>query len=523
MAHSRLSSCLPLALIITGHLLFGAAYAILTPTWQVPDEPAHFNYVQHVAAHGNLPVLQNGDFPYEYLEQIKAARFPRDMPVTPIRYESWQPPLYYSIAALLLRDARSLPTEDQVVILRLFSVLLAAGSLLLIHRIVSSLTPGDKGLPLYAVGFAATIPMHLALSAGVSNDALAELLLLAVLWQSIEAVQRGVNLSRSVLLGILLGLVLLTKTTVYVAIPVAVAALYLAPCVSGSDEPCMGHKLRSLLHIGTIALLFGMPWFLRNAQVYGGLDLLAWQRHDSVVTGQLRTAELLQQVGLRGYLTQFVVISFHSFWAQFGWMGVLIDARLYQALALFSGLLVLGFGIRATRVVLTLRQAYSGPWRPISRLHSGMYSVLHHLKHDAGRLPRRDLILLAWSALLTLGLYLGYNTKFVQFQGRYLFPAMAAWAWGAAVGLQELLRPRTARPTALVLAACGSIMLVMGTLGFGFSVWSVLLVAGSGLAVALGSRLSQRWPHLAPGLLYLGLLTLDWLCLWRFVVPALQG
>jgi hypothetical protein len=86
----------------------------------VPDEPAHYNYVRFVALERSLPVLQPGDYDQGYLERIKAERFPPSMPIDSIRYEFWQPPLYYILAAPIY-----LATGGSLLGLRLFSV--AAG------------------------------------------------------------------------------------------------------------------------------------------------------------------------------------------------------------------------------------------------------------------------------------------------------------------------------------------------------------------------------------------------------------
>ena len=95
---SRLASSV-LAAILLVYLLLGVAFAVLTPAWQAPDEPAHYNYVRYVAETGNFPVLHMGDYPHAYMEQIKAAGFPPGMPIDTIRYEFHQPPLYYVLAA----------------------------------------------------------------------------------------------------------------------------------------------------------------------------------------------------------------------------------------------------------------------------------------------------------------------------------------------------------------------------------------------------------------------------------------
>src|SRR5258706_212735 len=88
-----------LYLILLAYIALGAQYAVRTPAWQIPDEPAHYNYIRAIVEQHALPVLQAGDYNEAYLDQLKAALFPPDLPVTGIRYESWQPPLYYLLAA----------------------------------------------------------------------------------------------------------------------------------------------------------------------------------------------------------------------------------------------------------------------------------------------------------------------------------------------------------------------------------------------------------------------------------------
>src|ERR1700738_4195072 len=91
-----------LALIVLAFLIIGALYATKTPAWEVPDEPAHYNYVAQVALNGCCPTLQLGDWDNDYLNAIKAAKFsPASLNgrLSTIRYEDHQPPLYYLLAA----------------------------------------------------------------------------------------------------------------------------------------------------------------------------------------------------------------------------------------------------------------------------------------------------------------------------------------------------------------------------------------------------------------------------------------
>ena len=37
-----------LGLTVAAYLTIGVLYGFRTPAWQVPDEPAHYNYVRHL-------------------------------------------------------------------------------------------------------------------------------------------------------------------------------------------------------------------------------------------------------------------------------------------------------------------------------------------------------------------------------------------------------------------------------------------------------------------------------------------
>ncbi|MDQ3810104.1 MAG: hypothetical protein M3336_07430, partial [Chloroflexota bacterium] len=116
---------LGLAAAIGAHLLLGFAYATSTPLWQNPDEPAHFNYVAQVAETATLPELRAGDWDSALLERLKHGQLGPGESIASIRYESWQPPLYYLLAAPVYRLGS--PEEPaRVLRLRLLGVALGA-------------------------------------------------------------------------------------------------------------------------------------------------------------------------------------------------------------------------------------------------------------------------------------------------------------------------------------------------------------------------------------------------------------
>jgi 4-amino-4-deoxy-L-arabinose transferase-like glycosyltransferase len=458
--HVLFSRC-ALAAIVAVYCLLGFAYAVETPKWQTPDEPAHYNYILYLAENGRFPVLQQGDYPHEYLEEIKAAGFPPEMSIQTIRYESHQPPLYYALAALLFRLTSPLGFDVQFLALRLFSVALGVGVLLVAYAIASAVFPDDPYVPLTATAMIATLPMHIATTAAINNDTLAEVILALIIWLSIEEIKEGLTLGRTVVLGALVALALLTKTTIYVAvILVVVVALVVRARASG------WRTVHRQVGIMCGLALLSVWWFVRNVLTYGDLDLFGWHRHDSIVFGQPTTADWIAKYGLAQTVQDFLEVSFRSFWAQFGWMGVLIDSRLYLFLALISVAVSVGFLLWLARVVR----------------HPQMLTGFQ----------RRALVLLLVVLLTAVAAHVWYNLKFVQHQGRYVFPALVPISIAFALGLLEW-------PTLLSEAISR-------------------LSTRRRFAAALPSALRGA----ALFVFYVAFLILDVVCLYVFILPQLR-
>src|SRR5690348_2371298 len=113
----RQLSRLALYVILLAYIGLGTLYAVRTPAWQVPDEPAHYNYIGAIVEQHALPVLQAGDYDEAYLNQLKSQLFPPNLPVSGIRYEGWQPPLYYLLAAPIFAA-----TGGSLIAVRLFTL-----------------------------------------------------------------------------------------------------------------------------------------------------------------------------------------------------------------------------------------------------------------------------------------------------------------------------------------------------------------------------------------------------------------
>lgn len=400
-----------LAVLLIASLLLGTGYAVRTPLWQNPDEPAHFNYVVHFATTGTFPILRPGDWDQGYLEQLTARKFPPDMPVDRLRYESHQPPLYYALGALVLRGTPGLmdaPVERQVRALRLFSVLLGAAAAVPVYLAVKTLFPQPAWVSWATVGFMTALPQRTAVNAAVSNDALTELMAGLLLWWLVGLLRTRLPPPswRSALLpGLLVGLALLTKLVLYLPLLSIPVALW----KQGGGRRALAWAVR----IGLIALLVSGWWFARNLLVYGPRDPFGLVRHDQVVAGQPRP-ERLDWAAAQHFLTT----AYRSFWVQLGWMAVPANDRTYLLLLVPTAAAALGL------VVLMGK------------------TVLGQSKLTA--LQRRGLALLALWVLLVAAQMVLYNLRYIQPQGRYLYPAIGPLALAFVLGWRELLAPQYA-------------------------------------------------------------------------------
>lgn len=373
--------------LLLAYFMVAILYANNTPAWQAPDEPAHYNYIRQLAE-GNLPVIEGGDYDQNYQSEVISAKFDPRYTIEPFSYEDWQPPLYYLLQTPIfwLFDGALGP-------LRVVSIVIGGGVVVMAYLIGQLVWPGRDDLALTAAALVAFLPQHLAMMSAVNNDGLAELLIGLILWQLLRRPRSG---REWLWLGVSLGLGFLAKATVYIMAPVIGLALL------GSGWWANG------LRVGLPAGTLGLFWWGRNWLVYGGWDILGKMAHDSVVTGQPQTGPWIAANGLAATLNRFFLFTFQSFWGQFGWMAVVMPSWIYQMLFLFCLLAAGGL----------LWNWFRPGLPPIA--------------------PRSKALLLA-TFLLTVLVYVGYNLTFVQHQGRYLFPALIPISLAATVGLARWL------------------------------------------------------------------------------------
>jgi 4-amino-4-deoxy-L-arabinose transferase-like glycosyltransferase len=458
---------LVLSLLLALYLCLSLAYNTAVPLGEGPDEGGHFDYALFLAREGRLPVQarepgQLGDVPGEghqpplaYLLMLPAV--------------SWLPPEQLALpltanprfvwsggdepAAYVRGSQEYWPWRGTVLawhLARAVSTLLGAVTALATWAAARRLRYGGTAA-LLAAALVALNPQFLFTSALVTNDALLAALGAGALWLAVDGRRQTADGSTEIinedsgqrsavsgrergeqggrrtavnalLLGLLLGLALITKQS-------AVLLLPLLPLAAWRQAPGRRARLAYLGLAGAVIVAVSGWWYARNAQLYGdALGLGAFRAEFTTQPWEWR-----DPAAWAGALWQL----HESFWARFGWMSVRAPSWLYAAYALLA--LAALAGLAGSAVAARRRGATLG------------------IPLAVWVLP---LLALGWtlSFALTAGL--------VAWQGRFLFPAVAAVALLLARGLAFWLdrRPPTAdrRPQIGRLPRRASALLLAG-------------------------------------------------------------
>jgi len=388
------------ALILLGYVIVGSLFAIQTPDWQAPDEPAHFNYVAQVTD-SCCPIIEDGDWQSEYQQQLTRVRFNAEFldRLDTIQYEDHQPPLYYLLATIpYAMFGQSLTA------VRLFSMLLGAIVVVLTYLIGRRVFPNHPHIALGAMALVAFHPQHLSIITSVNNDALAEVVIaVALLWLVRYLQNENVPVWQ---FGLIMAIGLLTKATTYFlagVIPLAILLKWYA------DKRPAKALIQAWTVFLVIAIGIGGLWWVRNIGLYGFPDFLGLRAHDVIVADQLRTADYIAENGVDVYTSEMARVTFNSFWGQFGWMAVPLDNVLggwvYRGFAIL--MLVGASGL----VIARLPRKTESDSTPESR-----------------RIQLHVWVIISLTLILAVLAYLYYNSEFLQWQGRYMFPGLIPFA-----------------------------------------------------------------------------------------------
>ena len=442
-------------------VLNAAGWSLVTPVFQVPDEVGHVAYVQSLAETGRPPgdppalaispeqatAMRDTGFGSVAGRTYRAAAWSRHQqqrlasdlerplsrrPTVAAGEAEPEPPLYYALEAIPYRVAHGGTLLDRVMLMRLFSALLAGVTALLCFQFVRECLPAKPWA--WTVGglAVALVPMLGFVSGGVNPDALLFALSAALFLCVARAWRRGATMRLALALGVLIGAGMLTKVNFYGLVPGALLGFALA-----ARRTTLAWDRRVMGMVGGAALLA-----LAVFAVGAAFQQLAWER--SIVAARPVAPE--SHVGLWehvGYIWQVFLPRlpfqprtalaepgyqqlFESFVGAFGQMAVWFPSWVYQLLA--AGLGLVG--------VLVVRVLHADP---------------RELRWRRGELL--GYAVMAGSMLLMIGLSADLRRHLVAIvQGRYLLPLLPLLAlvltlgargagerWGRAVGVAIVL------------------------------------------------------------------------------------
>ncbi len=426
-----------LLLILVIYSLLAIAYGFVTPLFETPDEHHHFFTLKVIALSNRLPTTFDNDI--EFTGQ-----------------EAAQPPLYYLIASLISRQFKEDnafealwpnpsvqlgdpdspqninafvhgPNEEwpwhglalEAHLLRLFSALIGLGTLLCIYGATRLLWPAAAERALLATALVAFLPQFAFLHGSITNDVLIVFLCTVTLWQLLRLWYEGISWGGLLLLGVTIGLAILTKMAGLLLLGYGLGFLTITIIRERRNQKPANILRNWFLQAGlvTVVALLVSGWLLwRNWHLYN--DITATNQH-LLFMGEDRHFTLLEVFGETSGL-------WASIFAVFGWFNIVPPAWVYLVWNGMALAAVFGVLIEAGRRLRARSAAWANDhWLPVMmRQPSALL--------DWVGLP--GLLLSMWVLIVYAGL-VRFMLQVSAGQGRLLFPALLPFALGLVYGL----------------------------------------------------------------------------------------
>jgi 4-amino-4-deoxy-L-arabinose transferase-like glycosyltransferase len=311
-------------------VLNAAAWSVIVPAFQTPDEQSHYAYVEYLVQHRQPPAAQEEDV-YSTSEQmaldalkfremqrhseegaiwsageqtrmetILAQAAERDDGNGSAREVGSEPPLYYAMEAIPYMLASGGTVLDRLQLMRLLSALLAGATVLFVFMFVRELLPAmPDAWKVGALGVA-FLPMFPFISGGVNSDALLYAASGALFYTLARAFRRGLTRGGAIAIGAALGVGLMTKFNMLGLVPgTALALLVLGVRRERAMRP------RALALPALALAVAAAPVVLEMA-----LNASVWDRPVvGVLASNYRTSALHPSLGqTASYLWQFYLV-----------------------------------------------------------------------------------------------------------------------------------------------------------------------------------------------------------------------
>jgi len=348
---------LPILLIIL-FVVQGIIYSGMYPLWDPWDEPAHFAYIQHIVEAKTLPIFEDylsneivftfdktpmvviwlkdkdccnvtADVKYYYSSEywntfnLEEAKKNRDLITSQTlesrttsepfiaNYEAGQPPLGYlaQVPVYLLFYDQDILTR--VFALRIFSILITAAAAVVAYKTISLLFD-DRFIRLGSLMFIVFNPMFLSTSSRVSNEAITILLFSIFLFLMVLYLKGKTNTLHVVLIGVVLGLGLLTKATFMPAVVLVPVFIFLRYIQNNTHKP----RISILQPLKNLGLIFGIT-----------IPMVSWWYYERFATGNptgwINLPSITFDQFIQGiFQVPWIEFFFYFYWTFWGFFGM---------------------------------------------------------------------------------------------------------------------------------------------------------------------------------------------------------
>jgi 4-amino-4-deoxy-L-arabinose transferase-like glycosyltransferase len=246
----------------------------------------------------------------DHLEQ-EVRRIPKEWarePATELitNYEAQQPPLYYALLALPLRLTANLTLPSRVLVLRLLSVIVAS-FLVPLGYFVARKILGNEMSTLGVVAVATVMPELMINISRVANESLSIVLYTLLVYLTLKVVDGPEHFGHLPIVGVVLGLGLLTKAYFLTALPALFVILVW--CCWRWPSHWKRLILQSALGIGT-AVAIGGVWYWRAHRMMGSWSGL----YSDAAIGGMSKWGLLRQVFHVNWISALISVLLSHTW-----------------------------------------------------------------------------------------------------------------------------------------------------------------------------------------------------------------
>jgi hypothetical protein len=361
------------AVLVVFYLAKQILFALIFPPFTGHDEVAHFAYLRTVVEEQRIPVIKevspdvspNGYIDllpvdlYQYCRyvlqwfclpddprfqetSVRQVSLGGDVYPEGVQYVANHPPLYYMLVAPIywVSERAGASNETQLYLLRLAAIPFGLAVVVFAYLMTRTLFPTDPFL-LVMVPTSVALQTQISYEATmVNNDIVTIAIYSWVLWLTIVGIRDRFPNALCAILGLALGLGVITKTNSITAAAVVGLGMLLILGISVRSWPLL---LKKGLIIAAPVVALAAPWFVYMYRTYGNFSALP-----QIEELQYWNAPAGSFFDLL-FNWQFVVDRFNETWGQFGWRLIPLDNSLLAIIGIPTIMALVGLVLYAVR------------------------------------------------------------------------------------------------------------------------------------------------------------------------------